>query len=48
MPTGVSSAEITTLLKAWSGGDQAALVRLAERVYPELRLMACHYIKNER
>jgi RNA polymerase sigma factor (TIGR02999 family) len=48
LPTGVSSAEITTLLKAWSGGDQAALVRLAERVYPELRLMARHYMKNER
>ena len=32
------SAEITGLLKAWSGGDQAALDRLAERVYGELRL----------
>jgi RNA polymerase sigma factor (TIGR02999 family) len=34
------------LLKAWSSGDQAALDRLAERVYPELRLMARRYIKN--
>jgi RNA polymerase sigma factor (TIGR02999 family) len=42
------SAEITTLLKAWSGGDQAALERLAEQVYPELRLMARRYMKNER
>jgi RNA polymerase sigma factor (TIGR02999 family) len=42
------SAEITGLLKAWSGGDQAALARLAERVYPELRLMARRYMKNER
>jgi RNA polymerase sigma factor (TIGR02999 family) len=43
-----SSAEITSLLKAWSSGDQAALARLAERVYPELRLMARRYMKNER
>lgn len=42
------SVEITNLLKAWSGGDQAALERLAERVYPELRLMARRYMKNER
>jgi len=43
-----SSAGITGLLKAWSSGDQAALARLAERVYPELRLMARRYMKNER
>src|SRR5437016_3898085 len=42
-----SSAEITTLLKAWSSGDEAALRRLAERVYPELRRMARRYMKNE-
>jgi RNA polymerase sigma factor (TIGR02999 family) len=46
--TGTSSAEITGLLKAWCSGDQAALARLAERVYPELRLMARRYMKNER
>jgi RNA polymerase sigma factor (TIGR02999 family) len=34
------------LLKAWSGGDKAALDRLAERVYPELRLMARRYMKT--
>jgi RNA polymerase sigma factor (TIGR02999 family) len=45
---GASSADITNLLKAWSSGDQAALVQLAERVYPELRLMARRYMKNER
>jgi RNA polymerase sigma factor (TIGR02999 family) len=43
---GESSTEITTLLKAWSSGDEAALGRLAERVYPELRLMARRYMKN--
>jgi RNA polymerase sigma factor (TIGR02999 family) len=42
-----SSAEITALLKAWSSGDEAALGRLAERVYPELRRMARRYMKNE-
>jgi RNA polymerase sigma factor (TIGR02999 family) len=45
---GVSSAEITGLLKAWNSGDPAALARLAERVYPELRLMARRHMKNER
>ena len=43
---GGSSAEITTLLKAWSSGDEAAVNRLAERVYPELRLMARRYMKS--
>jgi RNA polymerase sigma factor (TIGR02999 family) len=45
---GASSADITGLLKAWSSGDQSALARLAERVYPELRRMARRYMKNER
>jgi RNA polymerase sigma factor (TIGR02999 family) len=44
---GGSSTEITNLLKAWSSGDQAALSRLAERVYPELRFIARRYMKNE-
>lgn len=48
MSVGESSAEITILLKAWSDGDKAALARLAERVYPELRIMARRYMKNER
>jgi RNA polymerase sigma factor (TIGR02999 family) len=43
-----SPGEITNLLRAWSGGDQAALDRLAERVYPELRRMARRYMKAER
>jgi len=41
------SAEITQLLKAWGGGDEAALPQLADRVYPELRRMARRYMKNE-
>jgi RNA polymerase sigma factor (TIGR02999 family) len=35
------------LLRAWGGGDEAALVRLTEHVYPELLLMARRYMKNE-
>ncbi len=41
------TAEITNLLKAWGSGDEAALAQLAEHVYPELRLMARRYMKNE-
>jgi len=42
------SAEITGLLTAWSGGDQAALDRLAPKVYDELRRMARYHMRNER
>ena len=42
------SVEITGLLKAWSGGDQAALDQLAGHVYDELRHMARRYMRNER
>jgi RNA polymerase sigma factor (TIGR02999 family) len=45
---GVPSAEVTSLLNAWSSGDEAALAQLVERVYPELRRMARRYLKNER
>ena len=45
---GAPSGEITMLLKAWSGGDPSALARLTEQVYPELRLMARRYMRNER
>ena len=41
------SVEITKLLKAWSAGDESALACLTEHVYPELRLMARRYMKNE-
>jgi len=42
------SAAITELLRAWSGGDGAALDQLADEVYNELRRMARRYMKNER
>jgi RNA polymerase sigma factor (TIGR02999 family) len=41
------TAEITNLLRAWGSGDEAALARLMEHVYPELRLMARRYMKNQ-
>jgi len=39
--------EITKLLKAWGSGDEDALARLTEYVYPELRIMARRYMKNQ-
>ena len=35
-------------MRAWSSGDEAALSRLAEQVYSELRRIARRYMKNER
>jgi RNA polymerase sigma factor (TIGR02999 family) len=43
-----ASSEVTGLLKAWSGGDQAALDRLAAKVYQELHRIAGRYMRNER
>jgi RNA polymerase sigma factor (TIGR02999 family) len=42
------SAEVTGLLKAWSGGDQAALDRLTTLVHAELHRIARRYMRNER
>lgn len=42
------SAEITTLLKAWSHGDAAALDRLTPLIYEELRHLAHRYARRER
>jgi RNA polymerase sigma factor (TIGR02999 family) len=41
-------SETTQLLRAWAGGDQAALQRLTPRVYDELRRIAGHFMQNER
>lgn len=40
--------EITDLLNAWSGGDEAALQQLSDHVYAELRLMARRHMRNEQ
>jgi RNA polymerase sigma factor (TIGR02999 family) len=42
-----SSAEITRLLRAWGGGNQAAMDELAPLVYAELRRMARRYLRRE-
>src|SRR3954465_6283843 len=47
LPIDARTSEITNLLKAWGSGDEAALERLTEHDYPELRLMARRYMKNE-
>jgi hypothetical protein len=46
--TPAPSVEITRLLRAWSGGDQAAFDRLAPVVYAELRLIARGHMVHER
>src|SRR2546422_2325570 len=40
--------DLSTLLRAWSGGDQSALDRLTPIVYDELRGLARPYMKRER
>ena len=42
-----SSAEITRLLRAWGGGDRAAMDDLAPLVYDELHRMAQRYLRRE-
>src|SRR5271168_3421654 len=44
----IPPAEVTGLLKAWAGGDQVALEKLAPLVYAELRRMAGRYMAKER
>ena len=40
--------DVSTLLRAWSDGDQSALEKLAPIVYDELRRLAAHYMSQER
>jgi RNA polymerase sigma-70 factor, ECF subfamily len=40
--------DISTLLRAWSGGDQSALEKLTPIVYDELHRLARRYMKGER
>ena len=44
----VPEADVSTLLRAWSDGDQSALDKLAPIVYDELRRLARHYLSRER
>src|ERR1035441_292588 len=41
------TAEVTRLLRAWGGGDHAALEQLTPLVYRELRRMAGRYMQRE-
>jgi RNA polymerase sigma-70 factor (ECF subfamily) len=47
-PGGPADGDISTLLRAWSDGDQNALARLTPIVYDELRRLARRYMKRER
>lgn len=40
--------DVSTLLRAWSAGDQKALDQLTPIVYDELRRLAGHYLRGER
>jgi RNA polymerase sigma factor (TIGR02999 family) len=42
------SSEITGLLRAWSGGDDDALAKVLDLVYPELRDIARRCLSGER
>jgi RNA polymerase sigma factor (TIGR02999 family) len=43
-----AAADVTSLLLAWSEGDEAALARLVPQVYAELHRLAHHYMRGER
>jgi RNA polymerase sigma factor (TIGR02999 family) len=43
-----SAEDVSTLLHAWSGGDQTALEKLTPIVYNELHRLARRYMKQER
>ncbi|MGH9666851.1 MAG: sigma-70 family RNA polymerase sigma factor [Bryobacteraceae bacterium] len=45
---GAPLGEVSTLLRAWSHGDQSALDALTPIVYEELRRLARLYMKHER
>src|SRR6202790_2733383 len=40
--------DVSTLIRAWSDGDQKALERLTPIVYDELHRLARRYMKHER
>ena len=42
-----ASADVTSLLVAWSEGDEAALASLVPRIYAELHRLAHHHMRAE-
>jgi RNA polymerase sigma-70 factor (ECF subfamily) len=47
-PDAPPEAGISTLLRAWSDGDQSALAKLMPVVYDQLHRLAGHYMNRER
>jgi RNA polymerase sigma factor (TIGR02999 family) len=47
-PPHSSGGDVSTLLRAWSGGDEGALAKLTPIVYAELHRLAQRYLKGER
>ena len=43
-----ASDDLTGLLNAWTGGNQAAANRLMSVVYPKLRALASYHMRHER
>lgn len=43
-----ADADVSALLRAWTGGDQGALQALAPLVYQELHRLARRYLRRER
>jgi RNA polymerase sigma-70 factor, ECF subfamily len=43
-----AAGDVSSLLRAWSGGDQSALERLTPMVYDELHRLARRYMQQER
>jgi RNA polymerase sigma factor (TIGR02999 family) len=43
-----ASCDVTGLLRAWSAGEDSALARIVEIVYPELRDIARRCLRGER
>src|SRR5207248_6011550 len=48
MTNGGGGNDVSTLLRAWSGGDHGALDLLTPIVYKELHRLASRYMKGER
>ena len=47
-PVGPAEGEVSTLLRAWTGGDHGALERLTPIVYDQLRRLARRHMRGER
>ena len=45
---GNEGSDVSSLLRAWSGGDQQAIQALTPIVYAELHRLARHYMRGER